>query len=410
MDRAARKRRLSRFASVRLLNPLMRPALEAGLVPRGWALLETTGPAQRGTPRRVPVGNGLRGPHFWIVAEHGRHAHYVQNIEADPRVRVKVGRRPLADGHGARPARRRPGAQLRMLRRPLNDVGLRAMASEWSSCGSTSTRRSGERQAGAPRTRGVTVLLIGFGAAAYMAGVGWFVGVVHYPLLPAVGPAGWGAYHARHSDRTTIVVVPAMVAELVAAAAIAADRPAGVGPWPRARRARARRRDLGPHRGRGAAARPPRRSARRAGPPRVARRASLPHGAVDRARGARCGDGRPGGVIGFAAGQAIARAAAAVAAATITTTIIGRRSAIATAAAARPATRASRCDARGRRRRSSRRRRAREQGGGDEADTRRARREAGVRRGHRPERLEGDGAGADHSDGSQTPVIARADR
>jgi hypothetical protein len=76
----------------------------------------------------------------------------------------------------------------------------------------------------------VTVLLIGFGAAAHMAGVGWFVGVVHYPLFPAVGPAGWGAYHARHSDRTTIVVVPAMTAELVAAAAIAADRPAGVAP------------------------------------------------------------------------------------------------------------------------------------------------------------------------------------
>jgi hypothetical protein len=74
----------------------------------------------------------------------------------------------------------------------------------------------------------VTVLLIAFGAAAYMSGVAWFVGVVHYPLFPAVGPVGWGAYHARHSDRTTIVVVPAMVAELGAAAVIAADRPAGV--------------------------------------------------------------------------------------------------------------------------------------------------------------------------------------
>ena len=92
MDRVARKRRLSRFASVKLLNPLMRRGARGRARPRGWALLETTG-RRSGQPRRVPVGNGLRGPHFWIVAEHGRHAHYVRNIEHDPRVRVKVGRR-----------------------------------------------------------------------------------------------------------------------------------------------------------------------------------------------------------------------------------------------------------------------------------------------------------------------------
>lgn len=74
----------------------------------------------------------------------------------------------------------------------------------------------------------MTVLLVCFGAAAYMAGVGWFVGIVHYPLFPAVGAAGWSAYHARHSDRTTLVVVPAMVAELGAAAWIAVAPPAGV--------------------------------------------------------------------------------------------------------------------------------------------------------------------------------------
>src|SRR3954449_6723629 len=91
MDRRALKRRASKFASVKLLNPVMRRALEAGVVPRGWALLETTG-RRSGQPRRVPVGDGLRGSVFWIVAEHGRHADYVRNIERDPRVRVKVGR------------------------------------------------------------------------------------------------------------------------------------------------------------------------------------------------------------------------------------------------------------------------------------------------------------------------------
>lgn len=30
---------------------------------------------------------------FWIVAEHGRRSAYVRNIEADPRVRLRIGRR-----------------------------------------------------------------------------------------------------------------------------------------------------------------------------------------------------------------------------------------------------------------------------------------------------------------------------
>ena len=127
MDRLARKRRWSRFASVRLLNPVMRRALETGLVP-GWALLETTG-RRSGQPRRVPVGDGLRGAHFWIVAEHGRHANYVRNIEHDPRVRVKVRRRWLAGTAHLLPDDD-PRARLRMLRRPWNDIGLRAMASD----------------------------------------------------------------------------------------------------------------------------------------------------------------------------------------------------------------------------------------------------------------------------------------
>jgi deazaflavin-dependent oxidoreductase (nitroreductase family) len=128
MDRRALKRRASKFASVRLLNPVMRRALEAGVVPRGWALLETTG-RRSGQPRRVPVGNGLRGEHFWIVAEHGRHADYVRNLERDPRVRVKVGRR-WHEGTAHVLDDDDPRARLRWLRRPLNDAGLVAMASE----------------------------------------------------------------------------------------------------------------------------------------------------------------------------------------------------------------------------------------------------------------------------------------
>jgi deazaflavin-dependent oxidoreductase (nitroreductase family) len=128
MDRKALKRRASRALSVRVFNPVMRRALEAGLVPRGVALLETTG-RRSGQPRRVPVGDGLRGEHFWIVTEHGRHAQYVRNIERDPRVRVKVGRRWYTGTAHILPDDD-PHARLRWLRRPINDTGLRAMASE----------------------------------------------------------------------------------------------------------------------------------------------------------------------------------------------------------------------------------------------------------------------------------------
>ena len=59
---------------------------------RGWSIIETRG-RKSGLPRQTPVGNGLDGDTFWIVAEHGRRAGYVRNLIADPRVRVFVGGR-----------------------------------------------------------------------------------------------------------------------------------------------------------------------------------------------------------------------------------------------------------------------------------------------------------------------------
>jgi deazaflavin-dependent oxidoreductase (nitroreductase family) len=55
-------------------------------------ILETTG-RRSGQPRRIAVGKALEGDTLWVVAEHGRSAAYVRNIEADPRVRVLLGRR-----------------------------------------------------------------------------------------------------------------------------------------------------------------------------------------------------------------------------------------------------------------------------------------------------------------------------
>ncbi|MEP7024819.1 MAG: nitroreductase/quinone reductase family protein [Actinomycetota bacterium] len=64
--------------------------LRHGFAPRAFALLETTG-RRTGAPRSTPVGNGLTGNTFWLVAAHGMQADYVRNLEADRRVRVKVG-------------------------------------------------------------------------------------------------------------------------------------------------------------------------------------------------------------------------------------------------------------------------------------------------------------------------------
>lgn len=77
------------FVQQRLANPVVRSALDRGWRVPGYALLETTG-RKSGQPRRTPVGDGLFDDVFWIVSEHGARAAYVRNIEADPRVRVRV--------------------------------------------------------------------------------------------------------------------------------------------------------------------------------------------------------------------------------------------------------------------------------------------------------------------------------
>jgi deazaflavin-dependent oxidoreductase (nitroreductase family) len=72
-----------------LLNPPIKAAFGFGLIPPGYALLETVG-RRTGLPRQTPVGDGLADGTFWVVAEHGRRAAYVRNIDAEPRVRVRV--------------------------------------------------------------------------------------------------------------------------------------------------------------------------------------------------------------------------------------------------------------------------------------------------------------------------------
>ncbi len=83
------KQRVVRRLQKHLLNPPVRLLLEIGLAPPGYCIIETVGRTS-GKRRRIPVGNGLIGDTFWLIAEHGHQASYVRNLEHDPQVRVKV--------------------------------------------------------------------------------------------------------------------------------------------------------------------------------------------------------------------------------------------------------------------------------------------------------------------------------
>ena len=86
------RRRFNTALAKYAVNPFVRAMFKLGLPAPGTAILETTG-RKSGEPRRTPVTNGLDGDKFWIVAEHGERAAYVRNIRANPRVRVRIGRR-----------------------------------------------------------------------------------------------------------------------------------------------------------------------------------------------------------------------------------------------------------------------------------------------------------------------------
>ncbi|MET0704899.1 MAG: nitroreductase/quinone reductase family protein [Mycobacterium sp.] len=70
------------FFQKRIANPLMRR------IPFQ-TLLETTG-RKSGQPRRTPLGGKLVGKEFWFVSEFGDNSQYIRNIQADPRVRVRL--------------------------------------------------------------------------------------------------------------------------------------------------------------------------------------------------------------------------------------------------------------------------------------------------------------------------------
>ncbi len=67
----------------------------------------------------------------------------------------------------------------------------------------------------------MTALLLAHAAATLaLAGLIWFVQVVHYPLFAAVPSQGFAAYEHANVRRTSLVVVPLMLVEALAAAAL----------------------------------------------------------------------------------------------------------------------------------------------------------------------------------------------
>lgn len=58
------------------------------------------------------------------------------------------------------------------------------------------------------------ILLLNAAATWFMAGLIWFVQVVHYPLFSGIGAPAFAAYEAEHQRRTTRIVAPVMLIEL----------------------------------------------------------------------------------------------------------------------------------------------------------------------------------------------------
>ncbi|WP_416483293.1 nitroreductase/quinone reductase family protein [Streptomyces sp. CL12] len=118
-SRADRKHRIVTSFQRRLNPVLRRLPLQT--------VLETTGRVS-GVPRRTPVGGRRVGASFWLVSEFGHRSQYVRNIEADPRVRVRIAGR-WHHGTAHLLPDDDPRARLRGLPR-LNSTAVRALGTD----------------------------------------------------------------------------------------------------------------------------------------------------------------------------------------------------------------------------------------------------------------------------------------
>ncbi|MFF3222569.1 nitroreductase family deazaflavin-dependent oxidoreductase [Nocardia suismassiliense] len=89
---AVRKFRRERLVGRYLANPAVGLLDRLGIRSALLAELETTG-AKTGQPRRVPVTVSIDEQGAWLISQHGRRSGWARNIVADPKVRLRQGKR-----------------------------------------------------------------------------------------------------------------------------------------------------------------------------------------------------------------------------------------------------------------------------------------------------------------------------
>lgn len=67
---------------------------------------------------------------------------------------------------------------------------------------------------------GQVALVVHAGTACFMAGLIWFVQIVHYPLMQMVAEGNFVAYQRAHQARVTRIVAPVMLLEAISTAMI----------------------------------------------------------------------------------------------------------------------------------------------------------------------------------------------
>ena len=74
----------------------------------------------------------------------------------------------------------------------------------------------------------MTIVLASIASTLFMAGVIWFVQLVHYPLFASVGHNQFAHYETEHAGRTTWIVAPAMAVEAATSVLLLWIRPAAI--------------------------------------------------------------------------------------------------------------------------------------------------------------------------------------
>ncbi|HUL98435.1 MAG TPA: nitroreductase/quinone reductase family protein [Mycobacterium sp.] len=89
MATGLRKFKFERQVGRTVVNPLVSALDKRGIRPALVVELETTG-RRSGEPRRVPLTGSADDGGVWVISQHGHRAGWAHNIDADPRVRVRV--------------------------------------------------------------------------------------------------------------------------------------------------------------------------------------------------------------------------------------------------------------------------------------------------------------------------------